>query len=725
MLLHTRSSARFRAIRIRTKRRLSPIRRMLRPFQRYARWLRHSVAGRNGVCGCPRSTIWRQLQRSRRAQDRRRPHGHTTAQARCETIRGPGGPRSSWPTARSRPQDVANRRRAYRDLIDRRCGGLRNGRGTRRSRAAGICAITIFEAKRPFQTIADFPEGKADLHLPHRDDARTATCSSSTNGQGRTSSRKCRSRHGSIEVVRDERVSTESIRQRGLLRTRAGQRAEQRSEALRVIVAIGRSGNFRKLGDSGWGSGQGAQSAPRSARLSRDARSLVVGGGDSARLEVGDCAMAQCVAQMSRSPTVASLSSRDPSRRIVTSASPRWCENPGRRRRHRWAERPIAWQPPAGQLVAEKERRAGRASDIELNSTNPEEITAEPERASFNRADTAADLAMRQRMSCSAMIGREAPLDFFRRCRSARSAGEWNWRGLEWIAVVGCAFLAIFAATMTGSQDGFLWSVAGRSQVGLGLFPTTCTAFIAGLGDWAATVSREIDRRSVLHDFGRVRMKSAAAFTTRWLYTLLVVGIFGMATDQAKTERPTWRVQTTWPCLPMQLLPLFLLPELILAVAGLQRSVRCGLDAGSFARHAIREIHPRIPVPGRPMAGVGTSDAPTGDPTAWSWPGRSPSTTSSRTQPQTAWLVIAFIADVRADPGHRSGAGVRAPTVVGSAPAGRWPRRSGTPTGTRCLTDRSGTGWTWPAKSSWPSRWHGFENIESRWIRSSESRWSK
>jgi ferredoxin len=145
------------------------------------------------------------------------------------------------------------------------------------------------------------------------------------------------------------------------------------------------------------------------------------------------------------------------------------------------------------------------------------------------------------------MIGREAPLDFFRRS-GIRLAGET--RGLQWLWVIGFFLAALLLYDW--KDGGFLLQTA---------FPDNVPAQIAALGEgWSARVA---DRSTLLGTLA-VSMKSRSFYYTL-LYTL-AVGVFGIA--RIRRRRTPYVTVQTVALISVQALPLFLLPELILPWLG-------------------------------------------------------------------------------------------------------------------------------------------------------------
>jgi thioredoxin reductase/ferredoxin len=395
--------------------------------------------------------------------------------------------------------------------------------------------FAVYESKRRFQTVADFPKGKPIYTYPT--DFEPA---GEMRFRANIKEDLLEELHDQTRQVDVKEGHVESLRRRGGL-LEVGLEDGPTLRALRVIVAIGRSGNFSRLEVPG----ENLDKVYNRLHDPEDFRGqsvLVVGGGDSA-LESA-IALVQCGADVTLSyrggqfgrpkpETVEKLRAlendpsadaaiEDPVSERVTTATGRFLgagHRPGRLR--------IAF----GTRVSEI-----RDPDVVLESADGSRETL-PNDVVFS------------------MIGREAPLDFFRRA-GIKLRGET--RGIEWLWVIAF-FVAVFLL-YDWKNDGLLC----QYLTGLrddSVFPNNVPERIASLGEWWN--SRVADRTTLLGTLA-VSMKSRSFYYTL-LYTLAVGG-FGIARIRRR-RTPYVTVQTSTLFL-VQALPLFLLPELILPWLG-------------------------------------------------------------------------------------------------------------------------------------------------------------
>jgi len=313
---------------------------------------------------------------------------------------------------------------------------------------------------------------------------------------------------------------------------------EEKILAKRVIVGIGRSGNFRKLDVHG-------EDLDKVYNRLHDPKDfcnknvLVVGGGDSA-LETA-IAVGQCGANVTLSyrrnefsrPKPENIDSlyklkKDPmanvaietptSERVTTSSG-------GFLGEHR---KPGKIKVLMGSQVVKIEE-----SIVELTNNDGEKITL-PNDAVFT------------------MIGREAPLEFFRRS-GVRITGEMNLKG--WIAL---GLFMLFCAWL------YNWKAGGELTKWfkeLNWFPYN----IPGLFDgWSQFISNSISDPS---SFLWLLAKNIGdpGFYYSVVYCLLIL-IFGIRRIKRR-KTPYVKIQT-WTLTAIQVIPLFLLPYIILPMLG-------------------------------------------------------------------------------------------------------------------------------------------------------------
>lgn len=303
--------------------------------------------------------------------------------------------------------------------------------------------------------------------------------------------------------------------------------------ARRVIVAIGRSGNFRKLGCAGEELDK-VYNRLFDPKEFAGKNALVVGGGDSA-LETA-IALATCGAHVT-------LSYR---RKELARAKPANIEKAEMLVRDGSAD--VQIERPTSERVntAVTSGMRGQKSPGSLKLALGTEVTRiEPERVYLKNGTEEAlpnDVVF-------TMLGREAPLEFFRRS-GIPIAGEGTVRG--WIALGILVAFCIFI---------YSWKSGGFSESWLNPWPESMPVILGSLGGW---VQEQVADRSTLLGTIAVSLKSRSFYYTA-LYSLCIV-VFGL-TRIRRRRTPYVTLQTTVLML-VQVIPLFVLPEFILPYLG-------------------------------------------------------------------------------------------------------------------------------------------------------------
>ncbi len=381
----------------------------------------------------------------------------------------------------------------------------------------------VFESKRRFQTIADFPRGKPIYAYP--EEMTPAGDLRFTADVKEDLLDELESQTADVEV-RDALVERIERRDGRIRLTLAG---GETVDALRAVVAIGRSGNFRKLGVPG----EDLDIVHNRLHDPSDhagRRVLVVGGGDSA-LESA-IALAQCGADVVLSYRRAEFSRPKPGNleRLNTLV-----DDPGA---------DVDVLRPSSERVTtaagpflEGRRRAGRirlAMETEVREIRGDAAVLE------SRDGTIAEIPVDVVFS---MIGREAPLDFFRRA-GVRIAGEWTaGRAAAFAAfVAACSFVYVWKS---GGSLTRLFQERGWFPFGIeSAFPAADPATLPG------TLARSMGEPGFWYSLA---------------YCLCVVG-FGVARIRRR-RTPYIRVQTLT-LMAIQVVPLFVLPYLLLPWVG-------------------------------------------------------------------------------------------------------------------------------------------------------------
>jgi NosR/NirI family nitrous oxide reductase transcriptional regulator len=397
----------------------------------------------------------------------------------------------------------------------------------------------VLEASEPFSTVVNFPRGKPIYTYP-----REMTPAGELQLTERSSVKE-----GLVEELRETTLgrglsprlarAEQAVREGGRLAVRLAGGGVLRAH--RVIVAIGRSGSFRKLGVPG-------EERDKVANRLHDPKDysgqdvLVVGGGDSA-LEAA-IALATCGARVT-------LSYRKPA---FSRPKPENVDELEALRKDPMAE--VAVEEPTSERVTTAvgpfmgaHRRPGSVRLMlgsQLEEIREREVVV---RDAAGAAETLPNDAV------FSMIGREAPLGFFRRS-GVPIRGE--------IGLPGWAALAVFVAFCTWLYH---WK-GGEAIPLLGMLPAWLNPDPATW--WSALQARGGALGAALHDpgalLGTLRISaSAPSFFYTLAYSLLVL-VFGIR--RIRRRRTPYVTVQTLTLTAIQILPLFLLPEVLLPWMG-------------------------------------------------------------------------------------------------------------------------------------------------------------
>ncbi|MBI1798306.1 MAG: NAD(P)-binding domain-containing protein, partial [Candidatus Eisenbacteria bacterium] len=271
--------------------------------------------------------------------------------------------------------------------------------------------------------------------------------------------------------------------------------------ARRVVIAIGRSGNFRRLAVPGASPGK-VFNRLHDPRDYSGRRALVVGGGDSA---------VECAIALHGAGADVTLSFRG-----TALARPK-SENLERLR----SLGGIALRPGTRVTLI-------REHDVTLESDRGGETLAN-------------DVVF-------SMIGREAPLDFLRRS-GLKIAGEM--RPLNWAALAG--FVLFCVGLYNWKSGGRLTSLWYARH----WFPVNLPDLLAAAGGQLAAAAR--DRRTLI---GTLAISAASpSFYYTLAYSIVVV-VFGFR--RIRRRRTPYVTAQTLTLMLIQVFPLFLLPEILL-----------------------------------------------------------------------------------------------------------------------------------------------------------------
>jgi NosR/NirI family nitrous oxide reductase transcriptional regulator len=391
-------------------------------------------------------------------------------------------------------------------------------------------AFRVVEATRPFATLVDFPKAKPIYTYPLEMVPQGSLGVRATVKEALVEELERQIADAGIEITRARAERLGKSGDHFLVILAEGEPLRTRS----VLVAVGRTGNLRRLGVPGEAPGRVYHRLHDPADFAGQ-RVLVVGGGDTA--VEATIALAAAGARVTLSyrrpefsrPRLANLEKLD--RICRDSMAEVAIEHPT----SEWlsaATGPFAARPhPPGsvQLKLGTRVREIREQEVELTGADgrPESIGN--------------DVVF-------AMIGRDPPLDFLRRC-GVRIAGEMTlgrWTAMS-LFIVFCAWLYNWKS---GGWMSDLWT---RNH----WFPTNLPALLAAAGGAVATAAK--DPRTLI---GTLAISAAGpAFWYTLAYSLVVV-IFGIRRI-ARRRTPYVTVQTLT-LMAIQVLPLFLIPEIIL-----------------------------------------------------------------------------------------------------------------------------------------------------------------
>ncbi len=395
-------------------------------------------------------------------------------------------------------------------------------------------SFEVTEATEPFSTIVNFPKGKpiftyptdmtpaGDLQFTAQvKEPLVAELKAQTLAKGITPRmarvEKVVKKDGHFEIVIPKQESL---------------------HARRVIIGIGRSGDFRKLGVEG-------ENRDKVYNRLHDPKDyagqniLVVGGGDSA-LETS-IAIAQCGGYVTISYRKEEFSRPKPDNverlkklmadpmadvAIETPTSERVTTSSG-------GFMGDANKPGRITLMMKSQMKNIEEKDVTLIDSTGKEVTL-PNDAVFS------------------MIGREAPLEFFRRT-GVRITGELGWKGWTGFGVffLFCLFV-------------YNWKAGGeitRLFQHNNWFPFNVPSFVSGLGESVAVAAA--DKSTVL---GTMMLSlGEGGFYYALVYSLIIM-VFGYRRIKRR-KTPYVRMQTL-SLTTIQLVPLFLLPYFLLPYLG-------------------------------------------------------------------------------------------------------------------------------------------------------------
>jgi NosR/NirI family transcriptional regulator, nitrous oxide reductase regulator len=401
------------------------------------------------------------------------------------------------------------------------------------ARKAGL-RFQILEATEPFSTIVNFPKGKPIYTYPRGMTPSGDLQFSATVKEPLVDELKEQTLRSGIEprIARVERIirrddSFEVVIPEG-----------ENVHAQRVIIAIGRSGNFRKLGVPG-------EDLDKVFNRLHDPKdfcgqdALVVGGGDTA-LETA-IALAQCGGYVTLSYRRSEFSRPKPenierlNKLILNPMADVGIETPTSERvtTSTGGFIPSDHAPGKIGLMLETRVKMITENEVSLVAADGKEVSI-PNETVF------------------VMIGREAPLDFIRRSglKIKGEIGASGWVGLT-------LFLLFVTFVYNWKSGGYLSKIFETHN----WFPYNVPDFIYGLG--ASIADKAADPSTLL---GTLTINlEEPSFYYSLVYTSLII-IFGILRIKRR-KTPYVKLQTVSLTF-FQVLPLFLLPYIILPYMG-------------------------------------------------------------------------------------------------------------------------------------------------------------
>lgn len=396
----------------------------------------------------------------------------------------------------------------------------------------------LYEATQVFSTVANFPKAKPIYTYPT---GMTPTGDLQFHAEVKEAlldEMEAQRRKAGIEIT-EARISRIERQGDVILLHRDSQGSTDKARW--VIIAIGRSGNFRKLGVPG-------EALDKVSNRLHDPKEfcgkdvLVVGGGDSA-MEAA-IALGACGARVTLSYRKTEFSRPKPdniTKLKQLEADPKAevaVTSPTSERITTAADSSMRGDKAPGGVVLQLGSRVKEIREKEIVLTLADGTESHiPNDAVFS------------------MIGREAPLDFFRRS-GLRINGEWSWKnyGMMGLFILFCFWL-------------YHWK-GGKKIPFYGKLPDWLNWHPSSLWEWLGAhvpaLSSSLADPSTL--IGTLKISATGASFYYTLAYSLVIIIFGIRRIRYRNT-PYVKVQTL-SLMFFQCLPLFLLPEVILPLLG-------------------------------------------------------------------------------------------------------------------------------------------------------------
>lgn len=416
-------------------------------------------------------------------------------------------------------------------------GGVSGFAAAKEAKKRGLRYVLV-EAAQPFSTIVNFPKKKpiftyptemvpaGDLQFNEKSEIK----------EGLLEDMKEQTLDAGLEVTK---AHVDRVQRAGKLLELVIPKGEG-IKAHRVIVAIGRSGNYRKLGVPG-------EQLDKVYNRLHDPKDycgqnvVVVGGGDSA-METAN-ALAECGSHVT-------LSYRKPE-----------------------FNRP---KPENVERLKELEDGAGEGKVTLMMASKPKEIRE----GEVVITDSDGNDQTVENDSVFAMIGREAPLDFFRKSGVTVSGDK----SVKWWVTLGL-MLAVFTFFYQWKKPG-TWLPIAETFEKNGWFPYN-------LGPWLSSLSDVFNNPA--NPLGTLKLSAAGlpgkaggspGFWFSLLYCSLIV-VFGI--KRIRRRRTPYVKWQTLALMTIQCVPLFLLPYLLIPWLG-----HLGLFDSGFMKTAADALFPPV-----------------------------------------------------------------------------------------------------------------------------------
>ena len=419
-------------------------------------------------------------------------------------------------------------------------GGVSGVSAAIEARKAGL-NFKIFEATQPFSTVANFPKAKPIYTYPTELKLEGGLQFTTDVKEALLDELEAQRKAAGIEFT-EARIERLEARGRNLILLHHGDKAKSVTRARRVIVAIGRSGNHRKLGCPG-------EELDKVFNRLYDPKEfsgkdvLVVGGGDSA-LECA-IALAGCGANVT-------LSYRKPE-----FARPKLANVEKLKALEQNPNADVQVERPTSERVT-----TAFTSEMMKNTPTGSVRLALPTSVARIESDKVilkegdgTELTLPNDVVFS-MIGREAPLDFFRRS-GLHVRGDW--RPITWISCIAFVFFCVLLYHWKSNHPQELPVQRWVSQHHT--FPFNVPKALEASGGKNAEWSNR--EGNLLFTIKRGLGNPSFYYTLAYCTCVFVFGI--MRIRRRRTPYVKWQ---TIVLICSQCIPLFILPEIILPWMG-------------------------------------------------------------------------------------------------------------------------------------------------------------